>query len=86
MIDDLIALRLQLEWGADDVLGDMPVDRFSAPTSPIAVREPELREMRVAAPPAPPSSSPVVLRSGGAAPAVEARTLDELHAALDAFT
>lgn len=31
MIDALTALRLQLEWGADEALGDTAIDRFAPP-------------------------------------------------------
>lgn len=35
MTDDLAALRLQLEWGADEALGEAPLDRFApAPRRP----------------------------------------------------
>ena len=39
MTDALTALRLQLEWGADEALGDAPVDRFAA-AAPAAAPEP----------------------------------------------
>lgn len=40
----LAALRLQIEWGADEALAELPVDRFAAPASapapdPVAVTE-----------------------------------------------
>ena len=39
MIDDLTALRLQLDWGADEALGSVPIDRFQRvqPPTPVAV-------------------------------------------------
>ena len=33
-MDALTALRLQLEWGADEALGDAPVDRYAAVSTP----------------------------------------------------
>lgn len=33
-MDALAALRLQLEWGADEALEDAPVDRYAATTAP----------------------------------------------------
>lgn len=32
MLDALAALRLQLDWGADESLADAPLDRFAAPS------------------------------------------------------
>ena len=37
MMDDLSALRLQLEWGADEAIGDSVLDRF-APAPPVPAR------------------------------------------------
>ena len=71
MIDDLTALRLQLDWGADEALGDRPVNRFAAAPRPVAStagRAPPVEKVA-------PVSTPV-----------QARTLDELHAEMDAFT
>lgn len=34
MIDDLSALRLQLEWGADEAIGDVPSGRFMPVVAP----------------------------------------------------
>ncbi len=80
-MDSLAALRLQVEWGADEALGDEPRDCFQpAPASvPVSAlgREPS------AAPPARPAPVPAAARGQAAADA--AGTLDELHAALDAF-
>lgn len=76
MIDDLIALRLQLDWGADEALGDVPVDRFGALPAAVAPKAPA----RLGIAPAEPTA-----RLPGRA-IVEADTLDALHAELDAFT
>lgn len=76
MIDDLTALRLQFDWGVDEALGDRPVDRFAAaarPAAPAAERS---------MPSAEGFASAVTARR----PAVRARTLDDLHAEIDAFT
>lgn len=75
MIDDLTALRLQLEWGADENLGDAPVDRFR-PVPPTAQRAapvsaPAVRPAR----PAPPTAAPVALDT--------IDTLEAWRAALD---
>ncbi|MGI4806615.1 MAG: uracil-DNA glycosylase family protein, partial [Janthinobacterium lividum] len=75
MIDDLIALRLQLEWGVDEALGDTPVDRFAQLPSAVALRPPPVLD-----------AEPTLLRIGRVAPAVQAQTLEALHAELDAFT
>ena len=69
MIDDLTALRLQLQWGVDEALGDRPVDRFAA-----------------AAPTAAPVADLTMPAVVAARPGVQARTLEELHAEIDAFT
>lgn len=75
MIDDLIALRLQLEWGVDEVLGDAPVDRFAQRPSAVASRAPPVLD-----------PEPAILLTGRVAPSVQAQTLEALHAELDAFT
>ena len=95
-MDALAALRLQIEWGADEALDDAPVDRFSSAARPRPVTVPAptaataLAEPRPAAPRSlPPAALPAVPPSG---PAVRARaiaeaaqTLAELRAALAAF-
>lgn len=79
----LAALRLQIEWGADEALAEAPVDRFAAVAAPAAP---------VLAAPAP--AAPAVLRAP-AAPlvpvpaaaarlAAEAADLDALQAAIRA--
>ena len=72
MIDDLTALRLQLEWGADENLGDTPIDRFR-PAPPAARQE---------SPPATPAAFHPAVAAPAAALA-ELDTLDAWHAALD---
>lgn len=74
MIEDLVALRLQLEWGVDEALGDTPVDRFAQLPSAVSSRAPV------------PEAEPAILRTGRVAPSVQAQTLEALHAELDAFT
>jgi len=74
MIDDLIALRLQLEWGVDEALGDAPVDRFAQRPPAVALPAPML------------DAEPAAFRTGRVAPLVQAQTLEALHAELDAFT
>ncbi len=71
MIDDLTALRLQFEWGVDEALGERPIDRFAVAPQPAA---PSVARL-----------APLVERPAPGAPLVQARTLDDLHAELDAF-
>jgi DNA polymerase len=86
-MDALAALRLQIEWGADEALDDAPVDR----TRPVAPPPVALQPVRPAATIAPaPRLPPGPPRAGPAARAVSvaqaAGTLDELRQALAAFT
>jgi DNA polymerase len=80
-MDALSALRLQLEWGADEALADEPLDRFAARPPPPPAPKP--------ATPRPTPARPLV---GAAAPvqraqdiAAAAQTIDELRAALAGF-
>ncbi|MCX7383735.1 MAG: uracil-DNA glycosylase [Alphaproteobacteria bacterium] len=87
-MDALAALRLQIEWGADEALDDAPVDRFAAPA-------PRPRAVEVA----PPAETPrPVMAPTAAAPAAlpmpaqrasdiaaNCRTLEDLRAALAVF-
>ena len=41
-MSDLAALRLQIEWGADEALDEAPVDRFQAAAPPLAQTPPPL--------------------------------------------
>jgi uracil-DNA glycosylase family 4 len=70
MIDALTALKLQLEWGADEALGDAAVDRFA----PVPLQRPP------AAAPAVAHTRPVARATP------RADTLEALYAELDAFT
>jgi len=80
-MDSLAALRLQVEWGADEALGEEPRDCFQL--APASVPVSALGREPLAAPPARPAPVPAAARGQAAADA--AGTLDELHAALDAF-
>ena len=72
MIDDLTALRLQFDWGVDEALGDRPVHRFTpAPRAEARSPAPAARSVPTA---------PLL------PPVVQARSLDDLHAEMDAFT
>ena len=87
-MDALAALRLQIEWGADEALGEAPVDRFAsaAPPFPTAPRPipPRPAPLRPAPAPPPPAAAPApALRARQLAEA--ARTRAELQAALAAF-
>ncbi len=79
-MDTLDALRLQIEFGADEALLDAPIDRLAAPPTPAAVAPPRRVQ---AAPSAPPPVAPPVRRARDIAAA--AGTLSELRAALAAF-
>lgn len=84
-MDDLAALRLQLEWGADEALADTPVDRFSATSARIAPPPaippaPIVRAAVVAGP-----VRPVGPAARAADIAAAAGSLEELRAALAAF-
>ena len=77
-MDDLAALRLQIEWGADEALLDAPLDRFAPP--------PALRPTSAPAFLAPQAPRPTLARSPAAAPSPDAALdLPALHQALDAF-
>ncbi len=86
-MDSLAALRLQVEWGADEALDEQPRDHFrSVPvTAPVpalvSTPLPASGRQPLAVPPARPA--PAAARSQAAATA--AGTLADLHAALDAF-
>ena len=78
-MDNLAVLRLQIEWGADEVLLDHPSDRF-APLQPL-LAQPDFAPARAA-------TTQFSAKLPHAAPAVspEAATdLPALHQALDAF-
>jgi DNA polymerase len=80
-MDALAALRLQMEWGADEALGEAPVDRLASragvapePAPPVHV----LRAPPVALAQTPPATRAQLL-------AASCTTRDELRAALAAF-
>ena len=82
-MDALSALRLQIEWGADEALEDAPVDRMlAAPPPPAPLPQGEGERHVVAAPPAVARASAVerALQCAGAA-----GTLEELRGAIAAF-
>lgn len=72
-MDDRAALRLQLEWGIDEALGEAPVSRL-LPTGPRAAPVPMRPAAAVPAPVIPAAPAPAV-----------AATLAELYAAIAAF-
>ena len=94
-MDALAALRLQIEWGADEALAEGPVDRMAvagphaAPSPAVASTPGAAPAMPRAAPPPPATARPIVRPPGPALRAHEvaaaARTLDELRAALATF-
>ena len=75
-MDALAALRLQIEWGADEALADAPLDRLAGPAP--SARPPVTSVAQGRAP-----SPPQALRAQQIAGA--ARSLAELRAALAAF-
>jgi len=79
-MDALAALRLQIEWGADEALAEAPTDRLAAPRprAPLAPAPP----VAVARGPVLPAP-PVVLRAQEVAAA--ARSIAELRDALAGF-
>ena len=86
-MDALAALRLQMEWGADEALDDAPVDRTrTQAAAPVA--EPATRAQPASSPQR--SPAPAILRPGAAARAREvaaaAQDRDALRAALASFT
>jgi DNA polymerase len=93
-MDALAALRLQIEWGADEALADAPVDRLiarAAPQRAIAApsaspdigASPDRAGQRPAAPAAPRILSAPAVRAHEIAAA--ATTLEELRTALATF-
>jgi DNA polymerase len=78
-MDALSALRLQLEWGADEALAEEPLDRFAARSISKALTP-------VARPaPAKPLIGPTVPVQRAQEAAAAAQTLDELREALARF-
>jgi len=84
-MDALALLRLQIEWGADEALGEAPVDRLAPRATPPPMR-PSVAPIAPVAPPAVPAlapAPPAVARAQQLAAA--AATREELRAALEAF-
>jgi DNA polymerase len=86
-MDVLEALRLQIEWGADEALDDAPIDRLTAraPSQP-ALAPPPPQPAAPAVPPRPAAAPAGPLQAQRARDiAAACATLDELRAALAAF-
>ncbi|MDR3523464.1 MAG: uracil-DNA glycosylase [Acetobacteraceae bacterium] len=92
-MDDFAALRLQLEWGADEALDDLPIDRMVARAVSQAIAQ-AMPQSRTAAENAPvaavrsPPAAPAPLQAPQARAqevANAANTLGELRAAMAAF-
>jgi len=87
-MDELAALRLQIEWGVDEALAEAPVDRMAAraPTAPpspaIGTAEPAAPAMLQPRPAAAPPLSPLARAEALAA---SAGTPEALRAALAGF-
>lgn len=88
MIDDLTALRLQLEWGADEAIADAASDRFQpaprAPPPPPSSR-PALAPVRPAPSPAAAASPRLGIPARAREIAAAAADLDALRTALEGF-
>ena len=90
-MDALAALRLQIEWGADEALDEAPVDRFSLAARPGPAQPPAAGATATrpaASPPAPALAPPCRPRRRCCAPRRSPRrprTLAELRAALAGF-
>ena len=89
-MDVLEALRLQIEWGADEALADLPLDRLAAPPPRAPAPPPASRP--TAQPMRPALAQPAILPVPGMAQAERARdiaaacnTLEDLRAALGGF-
>jgi DNA polymerase len=87
-MDALAALRLQIEWGADEALEELARDRLAAPANDVAAKvQPPPASRPAPVQPAPVQPAPVqpapVRRAHDIAAA--ARTLADLRAALAAF-
>jgi uracil-DNA glycosylase len=80
-MDALSALRLQIEWGADEALEDAPVDRLAAPPPPAPLPQGEGEKAL--------GSSPPLARGTAAERATQcagaAGTLEELRTAVAGF-
>jgi DNA polymerase len=88
-MDALAALRLQIEWGADEALDDAPVDRTRQ--APLPVRQPVGVEAAPHAPRRPAIQVPNPIFTGGPAARAQlladaAPTRDALQSALAGFT
>ena len=90
-MDDLAALRLLVEWGADEALADLPLDRFAvrpAPAvAPAALPPTPVRSSQAGTVAARPSALPAGAGAAARAQALAAAasSLSELQAALSAF-
>lgn len=82
MLDDLAALRLQLDWGVDEALGEVPLDRLGVEPPAVTLRvigRPVMRAVMRAVAPSP------ALPAGAAASVAALVDLAAVHAALDGF-
>lgn len=95
-LDPLDALHWTVEMGADEAIGDAPVDRYAESAAALASRTPATQEpVPAAVPPSAPHSRPQFSDRAPLAPsqgaedsraaAAKANTLDELRDALAAF-
>ena len=86
--DPLEALRWTVEMGADEAIGEAPVDRYAESASAIAKRAPAVAPVPLTPRPLVSDSAPLAPSQGAAdsrAAAAKANTLQELRDALAAF-
>lgn len=85
-MDALSALRLQVEWGADEALADTPQDRLAArPAAPAPRAAPRAPQTEARATPAATPAAMPAAAGDGAAMAAAAATLEALRTAIAAF-
>ncbi len=82
-MDALAALKVQVDWGADEALADAPIDRFAESAAP-RVAAPALVSAPPIVKPAPRATIPVAFRA--AQIAKNCATIADLRAALAGFT
>jgi len=84
-MDDLAALRLQIEWGADEALDNEPRDHFRPTLKPTLGPTLQAPFAPTLSAPAAPTRAVMPVAARSQAVATAAATLAELHTALDGF-
>jgi DNA polymerase len=83
-MDPVAALRWLVEAGADEAIGEAPVDRYALSAQPVAARPAPVPAMPVVRPAAPTAAATAAVQSARTL-AAAARSLPELAEALAAF-